>query len=352
MKKKLIIGLILVLSVGTIFTYNLVRLNHSIPVTLIKASTGKIAEKIYANGVLESSRVTKLISEVSGKAAEVKAKVGDQAVKGQVLLVLDTADIERQLEVERNNLKLIQVEREQARKQHFETVKQEITSGQNKSNDTLDLTSYDLRIANEKITIADLEKKLANNEVVADQQGVITAINVEQGQSIQNGIALFEITDTQHLRVKAYLNQLDANKVKLAMPAVVTGDAFADAFDGSVSYLSPVAAPADPTSKDPSVEVRIDILHVKPELRPGFNATVAIELQAVPHVLVPLTAVQREGEHDYIYRIKDGKAARVEVKLGQEDDTHAEVLSGLKDGEEIIADVTKQISEGKKVKPK
>lgn len=350
MRKKWIWGVALIVSVAGIFGYNMYRLNKSMPVDLVEVNKGTVAEKIYANGKLESMAVAQQIVRASGIVKELPVEENAIVKKGQLLLVLESEDIRQQLQMEQNNLKMIEAELSQRKKQDFEQIKSDVLAGKSVNQEDIDYSSYELRMANEKLVIDSLKEKLSHIQLFADQDGIITALNVKKGQEVQQGFAAMEITDVKSLQVRANLNELDANKAKLKMKAIISGDAFLNIYQGTVSYLAPVAVPTEPGSKDPAVELLVTVDQPSNELRPGYNATLEIALEQVPQWVVPLSAVQNDGDKTFVYKVDEGKTARVEVETGNEDEEKVEVLQGLKGDEQVIKVVPEDMDEGQKVK--
>ncbi|HEX7056243.1 MAG TPA: efflux RND transporter periplasmic adaptor subunit [Bacilli bacterium] len=353
MKKKLIWGLILIIAASGIFTYNVIRLNHKTPVKLVKVEQGELSQNIFASGKLESAGVSDQLIGLNGKVAEVKVKKGDKVTKGQVLVVMDTSDIEQQIALEQNKLQQIKLGREQARKAQFEADRQAVWQGGAPEEEDRDAyASYDLQIAGEEIVIDSLKEKLTQKELRAERDGVVTELSVHSGQMVQQGMPALQITDISQLRVRAYLNELDANQAHENMEAIISGDAFADTYKGTLTSVAAVARPVDQTTRDPMVEILVSVDQPKPELKPGFNASVELLVKQPEKLLIPLSAVQYVGDKSYVYEVKDGRAVRVSVQLGVDNEELVQVLKGLKAGDEIIADVQNGMREGKKVKAK
>jgi multidrug efflux pump subunit AcrA (membrane-fusion protein) len=73
-----------------------------------------------------------------------------------------------------------------------------------------------------------------------------------------------------------------------------------------------------------------------PGLRPGLTANVFVPLERKEDVLlIPVAAVFSEGDASFVWRVRNGRAERREVKLGADDDVQVEVLDGLKEGDVV-----------------
>ncbi|OGX68674.1 MAG: hypothetical protein A2189_02715, partial [Paenibacillus sp. RIFOXYA1_FULL_44_5] len=320
MKKKGIWGALLFVSIVIILSYNVYHINKSISVHLIAVKSGAIQEKVYANGQIEPVHVYAQYAMLSGRVEQVKVHEGDKVVKGQVLTTLATEDLARQLQVENNNLLILQAAKKDKQQQFEDSFtafkKQRLISVDADMPKKPDYTSDDLRIANEQLTIENIKKQISESEIAAQGDGIVTALSITEGQMISQGLQIVTITDTDHLQVKGYLNQLDVSKVKISMDASITGDAFANTYSGTVTYLAPIASKLSGSSGDPVVEIHMAVAHPAQELLPGYNATIEIPLPGKPQLLVPQTAVSHEGDQAYVYEMKDGIAKKVQVQTG------------------------------------
>lgn len=351
-KKKWFWGALVGLAVIVLVVANMVGLNRAAEVKTAEIKMGKIVEQIFTNGKLEPGQTTSVYAPASGVVEAVEVKQGDEVKKGQVLLTLGMEQVKDQLEKERINLQLTEAERLAAKKQHFESFKQAHSENPDQEPKELDLTSYDLRIRSSQLTIKSLEKQLANQQVLVPTDGVVTSISAKAGQMLAEGGEIATIADVSRLKVTAYLNELDAGKAAQGMKAAVTGEAFADSYDGTVSYLAPTAGLPDPTSKDTTVEMEVSLDHVSPELRPGYNVTVEMEIPDKERLLAPIDAVQYDGEQAYVFKVQDGVAVKALVTTGKESEDQIELVTGAAAGDLVVVEGGDKLQDGAKVKVK
>jgi RND family efflux transporter MFP subunit len=352
MRKKIIIGTIIAITAVGLFGYNWYRLNQSIPVTLVDASEGIIRESVYASGKLESMEERSHFIPISGTIDQVAVQVGDHVTAGQTLLTIDIQDWEEQIRMEENNREMILAEQRSYRKQALENAKLELIAGK-QADDILDkeqLAMHQLRLEQNTMTVESLKQKISARELKAEIDGVVVEVAVKKGQVASQGLGAILITKTDDLRVTAFLNELDAGKVKQGMEVSVTGDAFPSEFAGKLTYLAPVAALADQTSRDPSVELWVELEGENAELKPGYNAAIEILVSEDPNLQLPLSAVRQKNDKAYVYTIENGLAVEKEVSIGKDDGEQIEILDGLSAGEQVIGELPVELAAGKKVK--
>lgn len=260
--------------------------------------------------------------------------------------------------------------------------------------------------------------QLAKTTIYAPMEGSISALTSEVGERVVGtnqfaGTEIMRIADLANMEVRVKVNENDIINVKVGDHVLVSVDAFPGRkFEGAVSEISSsalsiggsgtnqtaLAASASDEVTNFLVKIRINDKDVK--LRPGMSATVDIETQTVPDVIaVPIQSVtvraeggktseevqqqkakeakERSGneldvvserqnarrELEKLQRVvfvrQGDKVVQRKVETGISDNTHIEVKSGVKSGEEIVsgsyAAISRKLKDGAKVmieKPK
>jgi cobalt-zinc-cadmium efflux system membrane fusion protein len=124
----------------------------------------------------------------------------------------------------------------------------------------------------------------------------------------------------------AYLIQ-KGQKSSIIVPALRN-----QTIEGVISHVDSIVNPITRT-----VLVRMDVPNQSGQVKPGMLATMLIDSQPRERLLVPLEAIVREDNHDYVYVREDDERYRmVQVKLGPEGKGFRPVQSGLKEGAEIV----------------
>lgn len=353
---KILWGALLVLFTVGIIVINVAKEGKSLNVSYIKPTEGAIVDKVFASGKLEAVYVKAMYVDINAVIREVNVHYGDTVKKGQMLLTYNLDETERQLKQEKNNLQILIEERKNLLKQQFELMKKQVEEQGmvlQSDKDKLDTTSTELRISNQKLVIEALQKRMSVGGLIADSDGVVTELHAEVGQVLAQGMKAVVITGMDKLQVRVNMTELDVGKIQLGMKTKITGDAFQKIYSGKVHLIAPIAViPAPIANDDPVVEVLIDVDgdFNSGEVKPGFNVSVEFNLVHKPELLLPLTAVKHEGEQAYGFKQVNGKAVKVKLKTGKEDDEQVEILEGLKANDMMIAKVTNELEDGKKVK--
>jgi len=168
-------------------------------------------------------------------------------------------------------------------------------------------------------------------------EGEIVERLVSPGQLLQAGVTqAFTISDMSTVWVLANVYQTDLAYVKPGEEVEVVSDAFPDIFHGKISYLAPAV---DVNTR--TLQARIVVENPGRKLRKDMYVTVTVKAGRVENAIaVPDSAVLRDDENQpFVYVVTaDNKFRRRPVEIGQSQDGHTQILSGLSAGEKIVGD--------------
>jgi multidrug efflux pump subunit AcrA (membrane-fusion protein) len=187
--------------------------------------------------------------------------------------------------------------------------------------------------------------QLSYATITAPIEGVIASVSTEEGETVAAGMqapTFVTIIDLKRLQVDAYVDEVDIGKVKVGQRAAFTVDAFpATEFEGKVSTIYPKAVIQDNVV---NYDVVVDIeTPYRGLLRPEMTASVTIFLEKREGVLaVPVKAVQRVRGNTVVYLPADGGPEPREIKAGWRDGQWIEVASGLQEGQTVLLEAPGQ----------
>ncbi len=191
------------------------------------------------------------------------------------------------------------------------------------------LRAQEARVDGLKKTLQRRQQMVNDLEVRAGMDGVLQSINAEDGQNIVAGTEVARVAKPGLLRAEIRIPEIDARD--LAIDQVATIDTHNGTIAGVVERL-------DPAVQDGTVKVDVEL---KGTLPPGARADLAVEglveldrLKKVRHVARPVNA--RAESSTTLFRVKDGMAVRVPVKLGKASVDRVVVLDGLTPGDQVI----------------
>lgn len=366
--------------------------NAAVPVTLARAEKGKLNDTVVVSGKLEACQKSDVVPKVSGKVGVVHVDVGSRVRAGQVLVTLENEDLAArvaQAEAGVNQaaaslgqaeagLKSAQAALANAQSNYavaeanynrakellvagavsqavFETqyelpYKQAKETAEGSAPAQVELAQAQIKqaqaaMANARAQLAVARQAYDDSFIRAPFGGVVTARNVEPGEMASSAVAAISMVNLDKVEVKATVGEDLINKLKVGQEVPVKVSAVsATPFTGVVAKISPAA---DKTTKAFPVEVQMD--NPNHLLKPGMFAEMAFSRGQQESLLVPRDAVVKDGEKNYIWVVKDGRARRCQVQVGDSDGKQIIIVSGLVAGEEVVVAGQESLREGGKV---
>ncbi|MBV5299733.1 MAG: efflux RND transporter periplasmic adaptor subunit [Rhodoferax sp.] len=164
--------------------------------------------------------------------------------------------------------------------------------------------------------------------------GIVTEKKAVQGMRFMPGEALYQVSDLSAVWVVADVFEQDLGLIKTGAKAQVRINAYPDKlFEGKVTYVYPMLK-----AETRTVAVRVELANPGLLLKPGMFAQMEMQVAGKGLVVtVPVSAVIDSGTRQIVLiQLKEGRFEPREVKLGARSDTHVEVLSGVKQGEQVV----------------
>jgi HlyD family secretion protein len=315
----------------------------------VPVERGPLEAVVTASGTLNAVSTVQVGSQISGQVKEIYADFNTPVKKGQVLARIDASGYELRLNQARADLDAAQsavalarsqleVELAEARKAGRKVLAARISVG--KARVASALAAVEQRQALLQQAQADLER----TTIRAPVDGTVILRNVDAGQTVAvspQAPALFVIAQDLHdMQVEAAVDQADVGRLKLGQSASFTVDAFPRrSFTGEIRQIRK-------SPRNVQSSVRYTVLIAAPNrdlaLLPGMTANVRIVVAHRDDVLkVPDAALHFSppgaagGERVWI--LARGKLRPVDLRLGLNDGTSTEVLSGaLQPGDQVV----------------
>ena len=313
-------------------------------------------------------------SRVIGRVVELRVDEGDKVKKGEIIAVLDSADLRATIEQNRAGVaeakaNLADAERELGRQDKL--VKAGVTTQ----------STYDAALTRKNVTEAQLGTAQARlNSYVAQLDytvirspldGVVIERDVLVGEMVapggftsqQSTGSIVRIANPASLEVEADINESYIARLTIGQPASIKIDAVPDrSYQGKLRQIVPTA-----DRQKAVVKVKVTIEDADRRLVPDMSSTVTFlgskidraALDAKPKLFVPREAVRKEGATSYVFVVRDDKLERTEVTVHEEpagttkggEAKPLEVLSGLKGAETIVRTGVETLKDGQKVRP-
>lgn len=318
------------------------KVDHPDRFPLVAAVEHKAAPALNVTGVVQPdiNRAVPVISLAAGRVVEIKARLGDQVEKGQVLLRVRSTDIsgayQTYIKAENDQrLARVQLERAKVLFDKGAIAKSALEQAEDAEGDA----QADLTAATEQLRLLGIDKDHPSGivDLTAPISGVITDQEVTNAAGVVGlgGPNPFTISDLSYVWVicDVYENDLDA--VRVGDVADIRLNAYPkDVFKARVDNVLPILDPNIRTAK-----VRLEVKN--PGLmRIGMFATATFYgKQPEMHSAVPASAILHLHDREWVYMpLGSGHFKRVEVVSGNMlPDKMQEVVSGLKPGDQVVS---------------
>ena len=198
----------------------------------------------------------------------------------------------------------------------------------------------DIRLAEARIAAA--QASLDTAYITAPFKGVITGVEVIQGDLVLPNTAAFRIDDLEELRVDVRVSEVDISQIQVGQPVILIFDAIQDQeYQGEVVEVSPVGTQLQGLV---TFQVSIQITDADEQVKPGLTAAVQIIVQEIENaLLIPNRAVRWVSGQQVVYLSKVGQNPTtadleiVPVTVGASSDDFTELLEGdITEGDFIV----------------
>jgi HlyD family secretion protein len=359
------------------------------PSKLAKVEKGDLAKSVVATGKVTPITKVEVKSKASGIVKNLLVDYGDRVKKGQLLAQLDKEEIEAQVEQSRAALQAAdatlsssQADYERAKvdaegpdvpllkrqlDRNTEMAKDGVVSAQ-----ALDDADRNYRMALNKQNVAkaqmavlkakisqsqaertrdqanlkQLEEQLSYTDITSPLDGIVLSRDVQMGDAVSSILVLgsgatlvMTLGDTSEVYVKGKVDESDIGKVYLGQPARIKVESFKDkTFFGKVTKISPMGVEKDNVT---TFEVRVSINNPGGELKAEMTANAEIILEEHKNVLqIPEGAILYDKDKKASVEIPDSKAKdgkkKLAVNIGISNGAKTELLSGLKEGDQVV----------------
>ncbi len=309
----------------------------SIEVETAIVTHGAIQPRLVAPGSLVARRQSEIGAEVQGRIDRVFVNVGDRVEEGAPLFQIDRSTYEAQLALARAGADLAQAERLQVEADlvRAQTLRRKDVMAEQqveKLRTGLEVAKAHERQAAQAVELArlNLARTLARAPYAASVAQRLADEGTTARTAPQTIVLVLQEAGTLEARVAIPESQLHI--VQVGDPATLRVQGLADAIGARVSSVSDAI---DPTTR--TYLVRMAIPNADHRLKAGVFAHVEITPQrAGDALLVPRQAVQSQDGESRVFVVRDGRAVPVPVRIGLVSETSAEIVSGVKAGDEVI----------------
>ena len=381
--------------------------NKATEVRIEKVQRRDLVASVTASGQVQPHTKVNVSADITGRVVRLAVQEGQMVTRGQFLLEVDPSQYQANAErataavasaraqVAQARPALTQAQRNYDRLLALKKANPTLVSDEQieQLRTQVEVAQAQLEAAVHSVdqataSMRDARSSLSKTTITAPMSGRITRLNVEEGESAimgtlnKDAAMLLTISDMSLLETKVKVDETDVSRVKIGDSTVIQLDAFPDTtFVGRVSEISNSSVKGASTggqaaSADQAIdyEVTIQLLNAPPETRPDFSATAKIITDQRKGALsIPIIALTVREDEDPVAKEdsgaltlgrkapakevgkrdvegvfvvgKDSKVTFRPVKVGIAGEKFFEVLTGLKEGEEIVGGTYQAIRE-------
>ena len=361
-----------------------------------KVQKRNITQTVTATGTIDPEFKVVITPEVTGEIISLPVEEGDVVKKGDLLIKIkgdqyqaqkdrleaNLKSAEATLQMRLAELNRIKLEYERVKELHVKGLASDSELELAESNYLTTEASYDAADANvlqSKAQLREVLETLYKTTIYSPMDGTITQLNVELservlGSGFSQGTNIMTVSDLSNMEAVVEVDENDVVLISVGDTSNVSVDAFGDReFRGIVTQIGNSAQSTGFGTQEQVVnfEVKIKLLDLDPNLRPGMSSNADIETETVFDVIsVPLQSVtartdvpeendttksnddkeenktlqEKNKPKEVVFLVENGKAKMVVVETGISDDNYLEVKNGLEVDEEVVSGSYRAIS--------
>lgn len=375
MKKtiKVIVFLVIIICIGYIVYDKFIKKEEKIEFITVQAKNGNITQSVEATGKLYAKNSVELGVQVSGQIKKLYVDIGDNVKKGDMIAEIDDVkqknkidDLKASLGIYKAQLNSANIAKQVSENRYqreLSLYKSNATSRENleKAKDELSLASAKVIEAQEQIKKTEIslytaQTDLGYTKIVSSLDGVVISIPVKEGQTVnaaQTTPTIAKVADLSIMEARIEIPEGDVNKVKVGQNVK-----FGTLGNAKLDYNATIASidPADKTYSDENsvttktsasttntnTAVYYYAKYYIPNENNYFKIGMTIENSIIINsaknvIMVPSITIKHDNNSSFVL-LKDeqNNAKKVSIQTGISDGIYTQILSGLKEGDEVI----------------
>ncbi len=278
---------------GSLLTACAAKKETALTISSLTVERRTIVVNAQATGAVEPINVIEVKSKASGQITKIPVETGTQVRAGDLLVQVDTRDVQNQYDQASADLRSAKASieiAEAAKKRADEMFKSRVITTPEFESAQLTLTQAQGQIVRATTNLDLAKQRLEDATVVAPVSGTIIDKPVSLGQviasatgSVSGGTTLLKMADLTKVRVRALVNETDIGNVRAGQSARVTVDAYPERpFLGVVEKIEPQAVVQQSVTMFPVI---VSLDNSEGFLKPGMNGEVSMNVNRRDNVV-------------------------------------------------------------------
>jgi membrane fusion protein (multidrug efflux system) len=320
------------------------------PEDVLTVQSGAVASGPVITGSIQPERRADLRAEVSAIVLQVHKENGEPVKRGDVLVRLDETSIRDTLTSAEDAQRASGLALDQANRQ-VERLKTLSAQGMTsmKALDDAEMARNNAlsELSASKSRVATARQQLARTTVRAPFDGIVSERKVSNGDTANIGKELVKVIDPSSMRFEGAVSADSISTVKIGQPVKFRVNGYGDQlFSGTVRRIDPAA-----NAVTRQVEVLVGFADNAQPRVAGLYAEGRVDAASSDALMLPESALVRQGDSNYTWRIKDKTLSRVTLVVGARDSRtgNFEIKGGLNAGDVVLRAPSSNLKDGQKV---
>jgi membrane fusion protein (multidrug efflux system) len=293
-----------------------------LPVVVAPVRAATVVEKVETVGTARAREAVTVTTRVSGIVAAIHFTEGQAVTAGTVLVELDRSQLMAELDQARASL-------DDARQQLARA--RALRPTQAVAEARIDQLEAAARSAEARVR--QVQARIEEMKIVAPFDGRVGIRQVSLGALVPPGAVVTTLDDLSRMRIEFAVPELFVARLRPGMKVIAGSAAFGDRrFEGTVTVID---TRIDPNTR--AVRLISEFDNADGALRPGLflNVELTVE-QRADGLVIPEEAIDPVGDRAYVYAVRNGRAQRIEVRLGMRLPGEVEILAGLNRDDQVV----------------
>lgn len=302
-------------------------------VTTTIAQEVNLNESVTGVGTFTAYNDVTLKAEIAGRIETIHFKDGDRAKPNQLLFTLHNNEQKAKLKKAEATVKLSR----NILKRKKELAERKFVSPQ-------DLEQAQTQLEGDLADLALAKEELEKTQVRAPFDGVLSLRNVSMGSYVIEADELVRLQDITPIRLVIQITEKDIPMVKPGGKVIASTDVYpGNTFEGVIEAIDPSV-----NEETRSVSVYATFDNKEEHLIPGLygRAQLVDTSRVIPSLYIPEQALVIRPDGNFVFKRDGNKARLTKVTIGRRSADQAEILSGLKKGDEIVLEGHDKIHDG------
>jgi RND family efflux transporter MFP subunit len=310
----------------------------AIKVEVVKVENKKLHHYIKASGQLQAVNSANLSTRFMGFVKSLQAQTGDQVEKGQLLMTLNSKDLQAKRAQAAAGIAQAKSAYENASKDYdrFKNLYKKGSASEKELENMrsrFEMSEAGLEAA--KNMMAEVESQFEYLNIKAPFKGTIVNVFLKEGDLAKPGYPLLSIEALDIMEAQLMISENDINKIQEGQKAIVNIKSIDRNIEAKVSEVSRSAK-----NTGGQYLVKLSMKKVDSSILPGMFINASIESNSSEddqQILIPEESLVENGQLKGVYTLsEDGKAILRWLRTGNKADKKIEVLSGLREGDQLI----------------